>query len=194
MPFGAHSASTRAQKIQACAPSTWKSRVSSKVVPVELRQPCDSSLACDPVDDLSCRTKVAKLMQSRKRQCPNLVELQGAAFSKGLVAKLNTARRCDTVEQVAASEGIICNSYYRRGHCHASAPTTLMPAKLTCRKRGAPVKAPSGTIPSGFMGTWTASMTRNEIKNVLCACLLRFSLSCVKQQNMSGVLLGQISR
>ena len=34
------------QLSQACAPNTWKSRVSSSVpIPVELRHPCDSSLA-----------------------------------------------------------------------------------------------------------------------------------------------------
>ena len=37
---------------------------------------------------------------------------------------------------------------------------SLMPdSMLTCRSRGTPAKAPSGTISSGFMGTWIASGT-----------------------------------
>ena len=41
--------------------------------------------------------------------------------------------------------------------CQASAPIALMPAStLTWRRRGTAIKAPAGTIPARFIGTWTA--------------------------------------
>ena len=53
----------------------------SALIPVELRQPCASSLAVvccgDPLGgESSRRTKSARFIQSRKRYCPNWVVLQ----------------------------------------------------------------------------------------------------------------------
>ena len=62
--------------------------------------------------------------------------LQGAAFGKGFRAKLPAARRSDTAEQLATAKCIVCDANYRcrhlddsklPQHCHASAPTNLMP-------------------------------------------------------------------
>ena len=46
--------------------------------------------------------------------------LQGAAFGKGFIAKLQTARRGDTVEQLATSKCIIRDANYRRRHLYYS--------------------------------------------------------------------------
>ena len=65
---------------------------------------------------------------ARVRHSFNSIDpLQGAAFCKGFVAKLHTARRCDTVEQLATAECIVCYSYHRNRHLDYPKLSTTLP-------------------------------------------------------------------
>ena len=91
--------------------------------------------------------------------------LQGAAFGKGFwpnstqpgaVTLLSKWQPRKTLSAILATELGILTIRSCRQHCQACAPTTRMPAStLTRRKRATAVKAQAGTIPSGFVGTWT---------------------------------------
>ena len=140
--------------------------------PVELRQPCASSLLATRVEEKPRRglynpqEVISKFSGTTKLvgNSLNCTHPLQAAFGKGFIAKLPTARCGDTAEQLATSKCIICDANHCCRHldysklCHASASTNLMPGStLTWRGRGTNAKAPSGTISSGFMGIWTAS-------------------------------------
>ena len=92
--------------------------------------------------------------------------LQGAAFSKGFIAKLHAARRCDAVEQPAPSECVVRCSYHRSWHSNNPQLSTTLPclcphhpnscsyADVTQTRHRC--ESALRTISSGFMGTWTA--------------------------------------
>ena len=175
------------QLSHACAPIALKFFVrASAVIPVELRQPGASSLvlACsaDPRGDgISLRVNSARLIHPWKRYCPNLASLLNlfatpsdaythckeqhsakALYPKsrqpGAKTLFNSLQSRKTLSEMPITVAGSLTMRSCRQFCQASAPMSLMPdSTLTCLRRGTPTKAPSGTISSGFKGTWTAS-------------------------------------
>ena len=91
------------------------------------------------------RTRGKKTLQPNSRQPGTVTPVSNWQPRNALSAMLTTETGILTIRSC-------------RQHCHASAPTNLMPdATLTGRRRGTAAKAPSGTVSSWFMGTWTAS-------------------------------------